>query len=143
MKPKVAIKSHAKLSIGKAVFAITEIQKGKKVIESHLLKTVSQRNKYSLEYHGRHVIIDEPGMLVNHSCDPNCILVPNQYGAFDFIACRQIRPNEEITFDYESIESEIVAFSDCHCGTKNCRKRMNVNQKRKHYDNDSSARQIS
>ena len=130
MNSKVTIKMHPKMIIGRAVFAILKIQKGEKVIESHLLKTVSQRNKYSLENNGEHIIIDEPGIFVNHSCEPNCILLPNQYGAFDFIACREIYINEEITFDYETIESEIVAFSNCKCGTKNCRRRMNTNKRR-------------
>lgn len=115
-----------KLEVGKAVFSTHNIQKGETVIQSQLIKTVTYRNKYSLQLNGNHIIIDEPGVLVNHSCDPNCMLIPNQLGAFDFVAIRNISKGEEITFDYESIESEIVGFSDCLCGTDRCRQRMNL-----------------
>ena len=93
------------------------------------MKTVPHRNKYSLELNGNHIIINEPAVLVNHSCDPNCKLIPNHNGAFDFMALRNISIDEEITFDYESIESEIVAFDHCLCGSKNCRKQMNLQSK--------------
>nr|VFK15971.1 MAG: SET domain-containing protein [Candidatus Kentron sp. LFY] len=128
MFPKTRIKIHTKPGIGKAVFAIVEVHTREKVIESRPIKTVPCPNGYSLELNGNHIIIDEPGVLVNHSCDPNCVIVPNAYGAFDFIACRKIQKDEEITFDYESNESEITAFSNCYCGAKNCRKTMNKNR---------------
>lgn len=127
MNTKVKIDSKSK--VGQAVFAITNIHKDETVIKSQLVKTVPQRDKYSLELNGRHIIINEPGVLVNHSCNPNCILIPNHNGAFDFIAIRNISIGEEITFDYESIESEIVAFNVCLCGYEQCRKRMNLQDK--------------
>ena len=104
--------------MGKAVFAITNIRKNETVIESRWVATVPHRNRYSLQLNGIHIIINKPGLLVNHSCDPNCRLIPNQLGTFDFVAIQDIRRDEEITFDYESIESEIVAFSDCFCGAE-------------------------
>ena len=42
------------------------------------------------------------------------------------MALRNLSIDEEITFDYESIESEIVAFDDCLCGSKNGRQQMHL-----------------
>ena len=120
------VKINSKPGMGKAVFATANIRKDATVIESRQVSTVPHRNKYSLQLNGSHVIINKPGLFVNHSCDPNCRLIPNQLGAFDFVAIRDICIDEEITFDYESIESEIVAFSDCLCGAEQCRGRMNL-----------------
>lgn len=123
------VRIETKAIVGQAVFAITNIRKDTVVISSKLEKVVPNRDKYSLELNGKHIIMNEPAVLVNHSCDPNCMLVPNQAGAFDFIAIRDIQRREEITFDYESIESEITAFSTCLCEAKNCRGQMNTNKK--------------
>lgn len=120
------VKVDSKPIVGKAVYAVMDIKKDALVISSEVEKIVPKRDKYSLELNGQHVVINEPAVLVNHSCDPNCILVPNQAGAFDFIAIRDIQQDEEITFDYESIEPEIVAFTTCLCGAYNCRGQMNT-----------------
>jgi SET domain-containing protein len=123
----ILVKINSKPKVGKAVFAITNIDQGETVIKSQLVKTVPNRNKYSLELNGNHIIINEPGVFVNHSCEPNCTLIANELGAFDFVAIRPISIGEEITFDYESIESKIVAFSDCLCQSEQCRGQMNLN----------------
>ena len=56
----------------------------------------------------------------NHSCNPNAGL----RGSRRFYAMRDIKVDEEITFDYST--SEIDTFWDlgveCKCGEKNCRK---------------------
>ena len=121
MNPSTIIKNHQDDKIGKAVYAQRAIVREEVVIASQLVEIIPQRNKYSLQLGENHILIDEPGIFVNHSCEPNCILVENQYGAFDFIACRPISCREEITFDYESIESEITSFQQCHCGSAKCR----------------------
>ena len=66
------VKVNSKPKVGKAKTAFPNINKGETVIESQLVKTVPHRNKYSLELNGNHIIINEPAVLVNHSCDPNC-----------------------------------------------------------------------
>ncbi|MBI9021305.1 MAG: SET domain-containing protein-lysine N-methyltransferase [Verrucomicrobia bacterium] len=122
---KTVVKNHIRPEIGIAVFAATDIQNGETVIKSRLVKKLPERTKYSLELNGDHILIDEPGVLVNHSCSPNCVLIENDHNGFDFIALRDVSKDEEITFDYESIESEISAFKDCSCGSAECRGKMN------------------
>ena len=122
---KTIVRKHDNPKVGMAVFACIDIPSGATIIESHAEREVSDKNKYTFEIDGKHVIIDSPGILVNHSCSPNCILIKNRYGALDFIASGDIAKDEEITFDYESVETPIIGFTNCCCGANNCRKTMN------------------
>lgn len=54
---------------------------------------------------------------INHSCDPNCGIK----GLFSIVAMRNIKKDEEITWDYEMTENSDWQM-DCRCGTANCRK---------------------
>lgn len=63
--------------------------------------------------------------LTNHSCDPNCGI----HGQISLIAMRDIKQDEEITFDYamtdanyEGMESPPPVPMTCLCGSRNCRK---------------------
>ncbi len=53
---------------------------------------------------------------INHSCSPTTGIK----GKLALVACRDILPGEEITFDYAMSESSDY-FINCHCGAKNCR----------------------
>ena len=56
--------------------------------------------------------------LVNHSCEPNCALVDNDH----FVSLRNISANEELTYDYQTLDTE-GSFDfglNCKCGSKNC-----------------------
>ncbi len=57
------------------------------------------------------------GDYVNHSCNPNAGLS----GQIALVAMRDIRPGEEICFDYAM--SDTVAYDEfeCGCGAPNCR----------------------
>jgi len=56
--------------------------------------------------------------VYNHSCNPNI-----GFGSEDiiFYAIKNIKPKEEIVFDYAFCELDKHAFK-CNCGSKNCRK---------------------
>ena len=59
--------------------------------------------------------------FLNHSCDPNLAFD----GPLMVKAWRDIKSGEEFTYDY--LTSETHPFYepfDCHCGSKNCRKRL-------------------
>lgn len=68
--------------------------------------------------------------FINHSCDPNCILVPVYYGfkninfyTIVFIAKKDIPFNTEITFDYfngKKTSNEKYGVK-CLCKSSNCR----------------------
>jgi hypothetical protein len=76
---------------GKGVFAQSNFVPGTLVISSQVEKIVPQRNRYSLECNGQHIIMDEPALFINHSCEPNCQPVPNEHGAYDFLALKYIQ----------------------------------------------------
>ena len=60
--------------------------------------------------------------LVNHSCNPNCGIRLNETGAQDYVAIRDIKKGEEVTFDYAMQNYKIGYFpSRCLCGTSDCR----------------------
>jgi hypothetical protein len=55
----------------------------------------------------------------NHSCNANSGL----RGEITGVAMRNIKKDEEITFDYAFIDNEDNIF-DCTCGEPNCRKKI-------------------
>jgi len=59
--------------------------------------------------------LDNPSVYFNHSCSPNSG-VRNRSGLF---ALRDIKPGEEITYDYSTTIDE--SFK-CQCGSKKCRR---------------------
>jgi SET domain-containing protein len=64
----------------------------------------------------------------NHSCEPNS----GFKGQMFLVAMRDIKNNEEITFDYamvvsESVGSDFVFEMECKCGSSNCRKKITEN----------------
>jgi len=74
--------------------------------------------------------IAEPCMYFNHSCDPNC--------GFDspdsalVVAIRDIEVGEELTYDYQCMDTEATFYDglDCCCGSKKCRGKLSFDQYR-------------
>lgn len=62
------------------------------------------------------------GYFFNHSCDPNSY----SDEAGNYIAKRDIIENEEFTIDVEALMKKTVISFECHCGSKNCRKIVNI-----------------
>ena len=71
---------------------------------------------------GRHtyILLEEPGVFVNHSCDPNAGIRANRR----LVAIKPIRPQEEIRFDYSTTMDEDYWTMDCRCGAAACRGRV-------------------
>ena len=63
-----------------------------------------------------YLIAREPGVYTNHSCDPNAGIVRDVL----LVAMRDIKKDEEITFDYSMITADGWTL-ECHCGTLSCR----------------------
>ena len=66
------------------------------------------------------ILIDEC-MFFNHSCEPNC-----GFAALDLssvIAIRDIQPGEELTYDYQIMDTEPSFYDgiNCRCGSTICR----------------------
>jgi hypothetical protein len=71
--------------------------------------------KYSYYERRGRVLCWDHGRFVNHSCDANC-----RSTGFDFeIAVRDIRPGDEITDDYGSLNVDIEF--ECRCRSPHCR----------------------
>jgi SET domain-containing protein len=68
--------------------------------------------------------LPEDCMLFNHSCDPNC-----GFQALDsslVVAIRNIEPGEELTYDYQCMDTEPSFYDglDCRCGSFKCRGKL-------------------
>jgi SAM-dependent methyltransferase len=107
---------------GRGVFALQALAKGTPVVVGRPLAESSERTCYSLQMNfDLHVDLDEPGKLINHSCDPSTFPKDNEFGGYTFVARRDIAESEEITFDYDMTEFFSIAVPKCLCGTPECR----------------------
>ncbi len=64
-----------------------------------------------------YLITKEPAVRTNHSCDPNAGIVKDVL----LIAMKDIKKDEEITFDYSMITADNWTL-ECQCGSPLCRK---------------------
>jgi len=62
----------------------------------------------------------EDAEFVNHCCEPNV----GFSGQVSLVALRNIKPGEEICFDYAMSEASDFAEFDCRCGAPGCRGRV-------------------
>ena len=74
---------------------------------------------------GQHQIDSDDKSLswkfINHSCEPNGYIdIDNQ----TYVALRDIKVGEELTFDFHTTEFDISDPFDCECKSKNCLKRI-------------------
>ena len=135
--PKLAVKRSKKHARG--VFAEANVRKGERLAifggdimlidEIDALPEKLQEYPMQIEERFvlglRHGIRPEATDFFNHSCNPNA----GFKGQIFLVAMRDIRKNEEITFDYamvvsKSIGSNIVFEMDCTCGSPGCRNRI-------------------
>ncbi|KAF3337736.1 histone-lysine N-methyltransferase ASHH2-like isoform X2 [Carex littledalei] len=64
------------------------------------------------------------GRFINHSCDPNCRTekwIVNGEVCIGLFAIREIKKEEELTFDYNYVRVVGAAAKKCYCGSENCR----------------------
>ena len=59
----------------------------------------------------------------NHSCDPNCGI----QGHLLMTATRNIRRDEELTYDYAMTDADYDYSFKCGCGAKGCRRQITTN----------------
>ncbi|CAM8999654.1 unnamed protein product [Rhodiola kirilowii] len=63
------------------------------------------------------------GRFINHSCEPNCRTekwMVNGEICVGFIAIRNIKKGEEVTFDYNYVRVFGAAAKKCNCGSSRC-----------------------
>ena len=66
----------------------------------------------------RYINPQYPSKFINHSCDPNAGL----RDGIRVVALRDIRPGEQVCFDYSTCVLERSWRMDCACGSPNCRR---------------------
>lgn len=58
--------------------------------------------------------------LINHSCDPNCIITPD----FSLVAIKYIQACDELTYNYLTTEYDMDDKFSCLCQSPNCVRRI-------------------
>lgn len=109
---------------GRGLFADRNFVEGDKIMSS-IAKSISiERDSHSVQTGlQKHVTMNIPAILINHSCSANVGIHDNDEGAFDFYALCVIKKGEELLWDYETAEYEIESFS-CSCGAIGCRREL-------------------
>ncbi|MFK0729621.1 MAG: SET domain-containing methyltransferase [Gloeotrichia echinulata IR180] len=109
---------------GRGVFATKKFTPGETVVVGIPVAEVPERTVYSFQMDFNfHINLNEPAVVINHSCDPNTGVRNNQFGGYDFVALGDIEPGEEISWDYETTEYESIAVCRCLCGSPSCREK--------------------
>ncbi|MDC0833123.1 hypothetical protein AY599_08340 [Leptolyngbya valderiana BDU 20041] len=110
---------------GLGVFATRDFQKGETVVVARCIGVLPERTIYSIQVDWDvHIEMDEPAIRINHSDNPNTGVRDNSFGAYDFVAIVDIAAGEEITFDYETTESDLTEeFQRC-CPPRDGGKRL-------------------
>lgn len=111
---------------GEGIFATRSFQAGETVMVGFIQEVLDGNHSHASQI-GKNRYVLHGGLVpkVNHSCDPNCGVRVNETGAHDFVAMREIIPDEEITFDYAMRNYSVDNFERmCQCGAKNCRDRI-------------------
>ena len=130
---------------GRGVFALRKIPKGTRIIEykGRLITDKESDRRYSRAHeHSPHTmlfsvdggwVIDatrhgNSARWINHSCAPNCEIEEESQRVF-IEARREIRPGEELTYDYnlqigEKHTKAAKREHACFCGSRSCRGTM-------------------
>jgi uncharacterized protein len=130
---------------GRGVFALTRIARGERLIEytGERMSHEEADERYGELHDGSahtmllavddNVVIDathrgSSARWINHSCAPNCEAIEDNGRVFIDVK-REIRPGEELSYDYELIVEErhtakLKREHACYCGARRCRGTM-------------------
>ena len=110
----------AKTAIGKAARVLEYL--GEKISKSDSLQRCEQNNPFIFTLNeGQDLdgnVPWNPARYINHSCAPNCEAEKDADHIW-FVATRDIRGGEEITFNY-GYDLEDYKDYPCQCGSPNC-----------------------
>jgi hypothetical protein len=114
--------------------AAINIKKGQKIIQYKGKKVTLRKTENDPKYDNakpiylftlnKHYDLDgdfkfNTARLINHSCEPNCEVLEDKRKLWIF-ALRNIKKNEELTYDYGfSFDKDYKQYI-CKCGVKNC-----------------------
>lgn len=111
--------------LGRGVFARQRVPQAEAILRFHgpviTAQEVVAKGEHSFNAlqvgPGIYLDLEEPGVCLNHSCEPNAGIVDD----IVLVALRDIAADEEITFDYSTSMSENLETMRCHCGSTVCR----------------------
>jgi uncharacterized protein len=111
---------------GKGVFAAGPIEPGEAVYEytggEQWIWDIPQENwQYTFQVgYDRYILPepDTPGWYLNHSCDPNCVIM----GRTRIVALRRVEAGQEVTIDYSTNVGWDGFVMKCGCGSAECRR---------------------
>ena len=110
---------------GRGTFATRDIRQGESFY-SYSGRELTYEETLTLGHFEGHAIqispskylyADEPGVLINHSCEPNAGL----NDIICLVALRDIIAGEEVCFDYSTSMMERSWVMPCQCGSTICR----------------------
>lgn len=112
--------------IGKGLFAARPFRPGERILPLRGLRVdrdhpihLSDAGANLLQTGRRtYILLEEPGVYANHSCDPNAGIVGNR----SLVALRPIAAGDEIRYDYSTTMDEDFWTMECRCGAANCRR---------------------
>ena len=108
---------------GKGVFAARQFLPGELVMEitGQLQPTRNYGGScYAMELNEKWSLEPTiPAAYLNHSCSPNCELLPLTKYSLGLLALCNIEPASEVTFDYQWDAFDWIPR--CQCGAPNCR----------------------
>ena len=117
---------------GKGVFANRKFRKGEVILipRGELLTKEKINKKKNFKWFMDHSLQIEEDLFmgpaydfedfVNHGCNPNSGHIINGK-KIRFVAIKNIKKGEEITFDYSTTMFNTKEKMECECGSKNCR----------------------
>ena len=144
-KPRLVVKNSR--IHGRGVYAARKLKAGERVIEYRgeriTWKEADRRppSDPNDPYHTFYFALDDGKTVIdagfggnsarwiNHSCDPNCETEETEDGRVFIQAVRDIRPGEELNYDYSLIVEERITPTlkreyACRCGARKCRGTM-------------------
>lgn len=112
--------------LGFGIFAKKDIRKNEILYEftGHIINYLESKSIPNKEEcralqigEDKYIDLDVPGVLINHSCNPNCGIINDYF----LVALNDIYKDEQIMYDYSTSMDDGYSM-ECRCGSQNCRK---------------------
>ena len=94
----------------KGAFTRTGFNKGQILLDLSVGLLVRDPSRTSIQIHDGFHIEHEVAACINHACDPSC-----KIGSLSVIALRDLKENEEVTFNYNENEDVLTNPFECKC----------------------------
>eukprot|EP01103_Thecamoeba_quadrilineata_P016906 TRINITY_DN5810_c0_g1_i1.p1 TRINITY_DN5810_c0_g1~~TRINITY_DN5810_c0_g1_i1.p1 ORF type:complete len:295 (-),score=37.46 TRINITY_DN5810_c0_g1_i1:163-1047(-) len=123
-------------SVGKGLFTTNNHIKGETLLQ--ITGTINSKAEDMLSFclddtKRLYLMPEGQGQYINHSCDPNCMVVQYQFHDKIIVAVharKSIGPNSELTFDYQltATSGANEPTIECSCKSKKCRGVLQVEE---------------